>query len=172
MAARPRCPPTTMPRLATHRPSSASSPCSTARSAMPPQGKCWRDCRATGARTVKSNQAGRWGATEPEESRPLRATAPHETPHQAALPAKLLERTLVGPDCHSSLFALQQGEGPNFLRGLAGPLSSPSQSNTGVSSTGRRNSPAKHLAWFHPTERLSRAVIELPGDGVEVSGTV
>ena len=42
----------------------------------------------------------------------------------------------------------------------------------GVSSIGRCNSPAKHLAWFHPTERLSRAAIELPGDGVEVSGTV
>ena len=61
---------------------------------------------------------------------------------------------------------------------MAGPPSSQnsrsydSPPNTRASSTDRRNSPAKHLGWFHPTERLSRAVVEAPGDGVEVSGTV
>ena len=44
--------------------------------------------------------------------------------------------------------------------------------NTGAASTGRCNSPAKHLGWCHPIQRLSRAIVELPGDGVEVSGAV
>src|SRR5437773_508335 len=41
-----------------------------------------------------------------------------------------------------------------------------------LSSTDRRNSPAKHFGWFHPIQGLSRAVVQLPGDGVEMSGAV
>ena len=35
----------------------------------------------------------------------------------------------------------------------------------GAISIGRRNSPGKHLIWFHPAERLSRAPVELGGNG-------
>jgi hypothetical protein len=41
-----------------------------------------------------------------------------------------------------------------------------------LSSTDRRNSLAEHFGWFHPIQGLSRAVVELPGDGVQVGGTV
>ena len=40
-----------------------------------------------------------------------------------------------------------------------------------LSSIDRRNSPAKHFGWFHPIQGLSRAVVELPSDGVQVSRT-
>ena len=41
-----------------------------------------------------------------------------------------------------------------------------------LSSTDRRNSLAEHFGWFHPIQGLSRAVVELPGDGIQVGGTV
>jgi hypothetical protein len=37
-----------------------------------------------------------------------------------------------------------------------------------LSSIGRRNSLPEHLGWFHPIQGLSRAVVQLPGDGIEV----
>ena len=39
-------------------------------------------------------------------------------------------------------------------------------------STGERNGPGEDFAWFHPSERLSRAAIELPCDGIEDIGEV
>ena len=36
-------------------------------------------------------------------------------------------------------------------------------------STGERNSPGENFTWLHPPEDLSRAAVELPGDGIEVS---
>src|SRR5207248_2577008 len=38
-----------------------------------------------------------------------------------------------------------------------------------VVSPGRRNSPAEDLTWFHPTERLSRTVVQFTGDLLELS---
>ena len=35
-------------------------------------------------------------------------------------------------------------------------------------SSGERNGPGEDFAWFHPVEGLSRAAVELPGDGIEV----
>src|SRR5262245_10090855 len=41
-----------------------------------------------------------------------------------------------------------------------------------LSSTDRRNSLAKHLGWFHPTQRLSRTIVQLPRHGVQMGSTV
>src|SRR2546430_13500830 len=37
-----------------------------------------------------------------------------------------------------------------------------------AASTGRRNSTAEHLAWFHPSQGLSRARVELSCDSGEI----
>jgi hypothetical protein len=41
-----------------------------------------------------------------------------------------------------------------------------------LSSIDRCNSPPKHLGWFHPIECLSRAVVQLSGDRVEMGSAV
>src|SRR5207245_10898064 len=41
-----------------------------------------------------------------------------------------------------------------------------------AASTDRRNRSAKHFGWFHPTQRLSRAVVEFPSDPVELGSGI
>src|SRR5512134_3460956 len=36
-----------------------------------------------------------------------------------------------------------------------------------AASTDGRNKPAEHFGWFHPAQRLSRAIVEFPCDRVE-----
>ncbi len=54
---------------------------------------------------------------------------------------------------------------PNRPPQAAGTI--PEQMLSAVSS-GQRNGPGEDLTWFQPVEGLSRAAIELPGDGIEV----
>src|SRR5262245_39809380 len=55
---------------------------------------------------------------------------------------------------------------------LSPTLTSPMSAEHRLPSTDRRNSLAKHLGWFHPTQGLSRAIVQLPRHRAQVSGRV
>src|SRR2546422_4082253 len=65
-----------------------------------------------------------------------------------------------------------------YGRWLLGIVDAPFRPNDGVStkpgaaSTDRRNRPAEHFGWFHPTQRLSRAVVEVPSDPVQLGSGI
>jgi len=55
---------------------------------------------------------------------------------------------------------------------VASALGGPVSENGRALSTDRCNSAAEHLGWFHPSQRLSRASVELPGHRGEIGACV
>ena len=99
----------------------------------------------------------------------LRLRARHRRATVTGLPAPGHERVLG-----DVLLELRQGLAAILLGILELPTQLPDRASLEdrLSSIDRCNSPAKHLGWFHPTECLSRAVVQLSGDGVEMCSAV